>query len=178
MLDIESNRASKKYSNKVNLLRILWSIFRPFFYLSPKFLFGWRVFLLKLFGSKIGKNVHIYPSADIYFPWNLEIGDFSAIGHKTIIYNLGKIKIGSRVTISQYSHLCAGSHDYDDNKMTLLKSNITIEDDAWICANAILGPGTQIGKSSIVGIGAVVTKSISNNCIYAGNPAIKIKDRI
>ncbi|MBN4068512.1 hypothetical protein JYU06_03205 [Desulfotalea psychrophila] len=111
-LNISQNRSSAKYNKKEILLRILWGLCSPLFRHSPRPLFGWRCFLLRSFGARIGKQVHIYNSAVIYMPWNLEIGDWSSIGEETFIYNLGKITIGTKATISHRAHLCAGTHDY------------------------------------------------------------------
>ena len=57
--------------------------------ICPRSFFSWRSFLLRLFGAKIGRKVHIYPSVKIYLPWNLEIDDYSCIGEWSLIYNLG-----------------------------------------------------------------------------------------
>ena len=103
------------------MTRLLWSAVRPLFFFSPRPLFGWRRFLLRLFGARIGREVHIYNSATIYMPWNLEIGDWSSIGEHAFIYNLGKVTIGSKTTISHRAHLCAGTHDYTDSSLPLLK---------------------------------------------------------
>lgn len=101
MLDISKNRNVSKYSSKEMVLRVSWSVAKPLFRFSPRVLFGWRAQLLRLFGAKVGKEVHIYNSATIYMPWNLEIGDWSSIGEHAFIYNLGSIVIGSKTTISQ-----------------------------------------------------------------------------
>ena len=111
LIDIALNRESVKYSKTEQLKRILWGMAKPLFRFSPRIFFGWRRFLLRLFGAKVGKNVNIYNSAVIYMPWKFKIGDWSSIGEYTFIYNLGKITIGENTTISQRAHLCAGSHD-------------------------------------------------------------------
>lgn len=177
MLDIASNRNASKYSRSALLGRVLWAICQPLFRYSPRLLYGWRAVLLRAFGAKIGKHVHIYPSVKIAIPWNLEIGDYSAVGDSARLYNLGPLKIGQRVTISQYAHLCGGSHDYDSPTMDLIKAPIVIDDDAWVCADAFVGPGVTIGKRAIVGARAVVTKSVEPFSIWAGNPARLIKYR-
>lgn len=133
--------------------------------------------MLRLFGAKIGRNVHIYPSVRIFAPWNLEIGDWSAIGYDAEIYNLGKIVIGERVTISQRSHLCAGSHDYKSPTFELLKPPITVEEDVWICADAFVGPNVVVKKGAIVGARAAVFKDVEENVIVGGNPAKEIGTR-
>lgn len=124
----------------------------------------------------MGKHVHIDPSARIFIPWNLTIGDWSSIGFDAEIYNLGPLTIGQRVTISQRSHLCGGTHDYQDPSMPLIKSPIDIGDDAWICADAFLCPGVTIGAGSIVGARSVVTRDIESGTVVAGNPAKVIKN--
>ena len=111
-LDINANRKAIKYSRHEMIRRILWGFVKPLFSFSPRPLFAWRAFLLRQFGARVGRNVHIYNSATIYFPWNLEIGDHSAIGEYAYIYNLGPIIIGNKTTISHRAHICAGTHDY------------------------------------------------------------------
>ncbi len=177
-LDIHSNRAASKYSKRSLALRIVWeTIFRPVCSLTPRPLHGLRCALLRALGATIASNVHIYPTAKIQFPWNLKIGEYSAIGDNARIYNLGQLTIGDRVTISQHSHLCGGSHDYESSTMDLIKAPITILDDVWICADAFVGPGVTIGRGAVVGARAVVTKDIEPYAVVAGNPARVIKYR-
>jgi putative colanic acid biosynthesis acetyltransferase WcaF len=159
------------------LFRILWGFFYIFFRFSPRTFFGWRCFLLRSLGAKIGDNVHIYASATIYMPWNLEIGDWSSIGEHAFIYNLGKVTIGSKSTISHRAHLCAGTHDYSDPTLPLIKPPITICDQAWICADAFVGPDVTVGEGAVVGARAVVTKDVAPWTVVAGNPAKFIKNR-
>lgn len=176
-LDIDKNRATQNYSWKEMTARILWGLARPFFFFSPRQLFGWRRLLLRLFGAKIGKEVHIYNSATIYMPWNLEIGNWSSIGELAYIYNLSKITIGSSATISHRAHLCAGTHDYEDRTLPLLKLPIEVNDNAWICADAFVGPGVIVGEGAVVGARAVAVKDVEPWTVVAGNPAKEIKKR-
>jgi putative colanic acid biosynthesis acetyltransferase WcaF len=178
MLDIYKNRIARKYSNKELIIRVFWGIGKLFFTNSPRTSFQFRNYLLKLFGASVGKSVHIYPSAIIYMPWNLTIGDNSAIGEDALIYNLGKITIGNNATISHRSHLCAGTHDYTDPTLPLLKPPINIGDNTWVCAQAFIGPGLTINEGAVVGAAAVVTKDVEAWTVVAGNPAKFIKKRI
>ena len=177
MLNIDKNRSASKYSFNILLKRILWSFVKCLFHFSPRIAFSWRNFLLRLFGAKIGKHVHIYNSAEVYMPWNLEIGDWSAIGEYAYIYNLDLISIGSRATISQRAHLCAGTHDYEDSSLPLITKPITIQDNSWVCADAFIGPGVTIHEGAVIGARAVITKDVEAHAIMAGNPAKKIKSR-
>lgn len=176
-IDISSNRSAQKYSRKELFLRVLWGFGKIAFKLSPRPCFGFRRWLLRCFGAKVGKNVNIYPSAIIYYPWNLEIGDDSAIGEWALVYNLGKVMIGERTTISQRVHLCAGTHDYRQPDMPLVKSSIIIEDEVWLCADCFVGPNVTIGRRSILGAASVLMKSVPQASIYGGNPAQLIKTR-
>ncbi|MDA8736521.1 hypothetical protein N9M57_03980 [Opitutales bacterium] len=121
--------------------------------------------------------MNIYPSALIYFPWNLEIGNDSSIGEWALIYNLGKVRIGERSTISQRVHLCAGSHDYKNPAMPLLTPPVDVADEVWVCADAFIGPSVSIGAKAIVAAASVVVKNVESNEIVGGNPARYIKER-
>jgi len=177
-LDITANRSVAKYTAFEQFMRVMWGVVKPLFHFSPRIFFGWRVFLLRLFGARIGKNVHIYNSATIYMPWNFEIGDFSSVGEHAFIYNLGRTTIGSRTTISQRAHLCAGTHDYNCPDLPLMKPPIVVDDQAWICADAFVGPGVHVGEGAIVAARAVAVKNIAPWDIVAGNPAKFIKKRV
>ena len=176
-LDVSGSRKMYPYKVKEYLGRILWSLFSIFFRYSPRIFFEWRNFLLRIFGAKIGSNVHIYPSATIYIPWNLKIGDESSIGEWTLIYNLGKIDIGSQTTISHRAHLCAGTHNYSNPKLPLMRLPIKIGNQAWICSDSFIGPNVKIGNGAIVGAGSVVMKNIKPMQIVAGNPIKFIRRR-
>ena len=176
-LDISGNRSIQKYSGKEFFLRILWGGAQWLFRFSPRSCFRFRNGLLRLFGARVGKQVHIYPSVCIYFPWNLEIGDDSSIGEWTLVYNLGKISIGERSTVSHRVHLCAGTHDYRDPLLPLLKSPIFIGDEAWVCADAFVGPGVTIEAGAVVGGASAVFADVSSWDVVGGNPARFIKKR-
>ncbi len=176
-LDTAANRAAVKYSRWESLARIAWTLAWPAFRFSPRPLFGWRRFLLRLFGARVGGNVHVYASAEIYMPWNLEIGDWSAVGEGALIYNLGPVSVGRHVTISHWAHLCAGTHDHTRPDMPLLKPPICIEDQAWICADAFVGPDVTVGEGAVVGARAVVVGDVQPWDIVAGNPARSIGRR-
>jgi len=175
--DIKRNRKLKRYSKKEYLYRILWSIGEFIFRLSPRPLFFIRRFILRLYGANIGKFVNVYPSTKIAFPCNLKIGDFSCLGENVQVYNLGTVKIGEKTTISQNTHLCGGTHDYNEATMPLIKSNIEIGDNVWVCADSYIGPNVNIGNGSVVGARSVVVKDVHTNQIVAGNPAKLIKLR-
>lgn len=114
----------------------------------------------------------------ISIPWNLEVEDYAAIGDHAFIYNLGHISIGARATISHRAHLCAGTHDYTKADFPLLRPPIRIREQAWVCADAFVGPGVTVGAGAIVAARAVAIKDVAPWTIVAGNPARVIKERL
>jgi putative colanic acid biosynthesis acetyltransferase WcaF len=122
--------------------------------------------------------VHVYPSARIFLPWNFEIGDWSSVGDDVLVYNLGPVHVGRRVTISHRAHLCAGTHDHRRRDLPLAKPPITIADDAWVCTDAFIGPNVVVGEGAIVGARAVAVRDVAAWTIVAGNPARRIGDRV
>jgi putative colanic acid biosynthesis acetyltransferase WcaF len=171
VIDVAANREAVKYSAAQNAARVAWAISSPLFRFSPRPFFAWRASLLRLFGARVGRNVHVYPSARVTMPWNLEVGEWSSIGEDVLLYDLGRVSIGSRVTISHRAQLCAGTHDYRRVEMPLLKPPIRVGDDAWICANAFVGPGVTVGEGAVVGACAVAVRDVPAWSIVAGNPA-------
>ena len=154
------------------LHRLLWNVccamfFRPF--RLPVFK-RWRNMILKAFGAKIGKGSIVHASANIWAPWNLEVGLRTCIGPKTIIYNPGKITLGNKVTISQYSYLCTATHDYESKLHTLYAKPITIGDRAWVAADAFVGPGVTIGEGAVVGARACVFKDVEPWTVWEATP--------
>jgi putative colanic acid biosynthesis acetyltransferase WcaF len=177
-LDIAANRRSIKWSAKELLGRFLWEVLqKPLFRWTPRQLWWIRTNVLRLFGATIGSQVQIHPSVQIAIPWNLSIGDNSSIGDRALIYNLGPICLGKNVSISQNAHLCAGSHDFTKADLPLTKPPIVVNDGAWICADAFVGPNVNIGSMAIVGARAVVTRDVEPNAIMVGNPAKKLEKK-
>jgi putative colanic acid biosynthesis acetyltransferase WcaF len=177
ILDVSANRAARKYSRSEIARRVLWMLAQPLYRFSPRPCFAWRRLVLRMMGASVGKNVHVYSTSRIYFPWLLTIGDDSAIGEGALIYNLGPVVLGSRTTISHCAHLCAGTHDYRDPTLPLLRPPIHVGSDAWVCASAFIGPGVTIGDGAVVGAASVVVRNVQPWTVVAGNPAKVIRER-
>lgn len=173
-LDVKRNRAAEKWTAREQLGRVIWAAALPLFRLSPRPFWVFRRALLRLFGATVGAGVHVYPTVRIAIPWNIKLGRNCAVGDRVILYSLGPISIGNRSTISQGAHLCAGTHDITDPARQLLKPPIFVGEDAWVCADAFIGPGVTIGNSAIVGARAVVMRDVRSSAIVAGNPAREI----
>ncbi len=172
-------RGVSPYSFGERVRRLGWSIVQStLFAWSFHNWYGFRRALLRAFGARVSASSRLRPSVRIEIPWNLSIGDDTAIGDRAILYCLGPVRIGSRVTISQGAHLCAGSHDHHTRAMTLLRLPITIGDDAWIAADAFVGPSVTVAEGAILGARSVAMHNLAPWGIYAGHPAVKVKDRV
>jgi putative colanic acid biosynthesis acetyltransferase WcaF len=140
-------------------------------------MYRWRVWLLRVFGAKIGQGVIIRPSVKITYPWKLTIGDYSWIGDNTELYNLGIISIGNNSVISQRSYLCTGSHDYSKETFDIYSLPIVIGNSCWLATDVFVAPGINIGDGCIVGARSSVFKSLPGNTICRGNPAAVVRRR-
>ena len=106
------------------------------------------------------------------------IGDHTRIGlHNTII---GPVEIGSHVNLAQGITVTALNHNFSDTNKRIDEQGVstnpvTIEDDVWVGANAVILPGVTIGEHCVVAAGAVVTKDVPPHSLVAGVPAKVIK---
>lgn len=176
-LDIDAARSARPYSTNEYIGRVLWALAQPLFRFSPRPFWAWRRLLLRCFHARVGRNAHVCPSARIEIPWNLEVGDDAAVGERVLVYSLGPVRIGARATVSHNAHLCAGSHDYRDPSLPLLRLPIEIGAEAWVCAQAFVGPGTVVEEGAVVAAGAVLTGRVEAWTVVAGNPAVFVKRR-
>lgn len=175
--------SSLKYENNIpkSVLarRLIWEIvwalvFRP----TPRWaMHSWRRQILRVFGAKIGRGCRIAPSCFIWAPWNLRMGDYSALGDNVDCYTMANITIGSKVAVSQRAFLCTGSHDITSLRRPLITAPIQIEDHAWVAAEAMVFPGVIIGAGAVVGARSVVTHDVPAWTICAGHPCRPIRPR-
>ena len=172
------DRGKSPYTLKAKIARVLWGFvqltaFRGSFHNW----YGLRRALLTMFGATLHPTARIRRTVRIEIPWNLSIGQDSSVGDHAILYCLGPVTIGDRVVISQGAHLCAGSHDYTLRSMPLLRPPIIIEDDAWIAADAFVGPAVRVREGAILSSRGCAMRDLEPWSIYAGNPAERLKDR-
>ncbi|MEZ6131843.1 MAG: hypothetical protein R3C59_24555 [Planctomycetaceae bacterium] len=168
--------SSHSLTNKV--LRVLWGIVQgTVFRFSPRICFGWRRWLLRRFGARIGRNARISPSVRVWAPWNLTVGDEASIAHHVDCYCVAQITVGPHATVSQYSLLCTASHDISDPHMRLISAPVVIADQAWVCAGVFVSPGVSLHQGAVAGACSVVTKDVPAWTVVAGNPARHIRAR-
>lgn len=159
------------------VVQLWWIVEKTLFAWSPQFFYGWRRFLLRLFGAKIGKNVLIRSSAKFTYPWKVSIGDYTWVGEDCILYSLGNITIGKHVAIAHGVYFNTGLHDYSKESFDINYKEVVIEDQAWVTNDVYIAPGVRIGKGCVIGARSNVFKSMPEGYICYGNPAKAIKKR-
>jgi putative colanic acid biosynthesis acetyltransferase WcaF len=153
-------------------VRVLWLVvwtllYRP----SPTPLFWWRRFLLRLFGAEVEGGAHPYPSARIWAPWNLVMKAGSCLGSGVDCYCVDRIVLGRDAVVSQRAFLCTASHDHREPGFRLLTGPVVIGDNAWVAAEAYIGPGVTLGAGAVAGARAVVVRDVPAGAVVVGNPA-------
>lgn len=131
-----------------------------------------RIFILRSFGASIGNNVSIRHRVRIHWPWKLTIGDDSWIGEGVWILNLEPVNIGANVCISQDVLLCTGSHDRHSATFEFDNAPIVVLDGAWIAARATVLRGCCVGRGSVVGATALVTRNVTDGDVVLAPNAI------
>jgi putative colanic acid biosynthesis acetyltransferase WcaF len=160
------------------VVQLWWLVQGSLFAWSPQFMYGWRRFLLRLFGARVGSHVLIRPSVRFTYPWKVAIGDNSWIGDEVTLYSLGEINIGKNVVISQKSYLCTGSHDFESPSFDIYAKPICIEDEVWLATDVFVSPGVTIGKGAVVGARSTVLNDLPGGMVCFGHPAKAVSQRV
>ncbi len=109
-----------------------------------------RPWILRCFGAKVGRGVHIRHRVRVLWPWKLSIGRNSWVGEGAWLLNLEPITVGANVCLSQECLICTGSHDQRDPAFEFDNAPIFIGDGAWIAARAIVLRGAVVEPGETV----------------------------
>jgi putative colanic acid biosynthesis acetyltransferase WcaF len=175
--DLSKYNAWYKPSRNV-LVCIIWYYINALIFNSLLFPFNsLKIFILKLFGAKVGKGVVIKPNVNIKYPWLLEIGNHTWIGENVWIDNLALIKIGESCCLSQGAMLLTGNHNFTSQNFDLIVKPIILEDGVWIGAKSVVCPGVTCFSHSVLQVSSIATRDLNAYKIHGGNPANALKDR-
>lgn len=132
----------------------------------------------------IGDNCVLYQHCFL-LTWggDIRIGNNFSLNAFSTIYGQGGLSIGDYVMIAGNTTIIPANHGFDRIDIPMrsqqqVKKGITIEDDVWIGSGVRVLDGVTLRKGSVIGAGAVVTKSTEPYSINTGVPCRKIKDRI
>ena len=137
-----------------------------------------RVGLLRLFGARIGEGVVIRHHVNVKYPWHLVVGNDCWIGERVWIDCLTTVRLGNDVCLSQGAYLCTGNHNWADPGFGLMIAPIQLNDGSWAGAMSLLTPGAVLGSGAIAAAGSVISGTVPDFEIYAGNPAVFLKKRV
>jgi putative colanic acid biosynthesis acetyltransferase WcaF len=158
--------------------RLIWNVAWLLLYrTSPRPAHSWRAILLRAFGAKMGPECHFYPASKVWAPWNLVCADQVTAAEGAEIYNPAPMHFGSHAIVSQGAYLCGATHDFDDPAFPLLAYSTSIGAYAWVCARAVVSPGVNVGEGAVLGLASVATRDLEPWGVYAGVPAIRLKER-
>lgn len=160
------------------VVQLWWFVQSTLFQCSPQFAYGFRNWLLRLFGAKIGINVIVRPSVKITYPWNVAIGNYSWVGDDVVLYSLGEIVIGENSVVSQKSYLCAADHDYLKEDFPIRDRKIIVGDQVWIAADVFIAPGVTVASGAVIGARSSVFRDMPEGMVCYGYPCKPIKPRI
>lgn len=156
------------------LWRLVWLLLAAW---TPPPLFAWRRLLLRLFGAELAPTALVYGSARIWHPPNLRMGELATLGPRVDCYCMAPISIGDFAVVSQDAFLCAGTHDIDDPDFQLVAKPIAIGRNAWIAADAFVGPGVTVQEGAVLGARGVAFTDLEAWGVYIGNPARRLRQR-
>lgn len=160
------------------IVQLWWIVEATLFRHSLRRADGFRRWLLRLFGARVGKKVIIRSTVRITYPWKITIGDHSWIGDDVELYSLGEIIIGSNTVISQHSYLCGGDHDYRLPDFPIRSRTIRVEDEAWVACHVFIAPGVTIGHGAVIGARSAVFEDMPAKMVCVGSPCRPIKPRL
>ncbi len=172
------DRTFLELSAPARLAGLLWAIvWHALFRFTPPPFYRWRCFMLRLFRAKVDMSARIAPSVRIDFPWNLTVGPGVRIQHKVIINCMGTIEVGENSFVSQYAHLCAGTHDYQHKGMRIVRCPVKIGRDVWVAADAFVGPDVTLGDECLLAARSSAFHDLPPGKVCIGEPAEPRYDR-
>jgi len=170
------NGPSFSLGNRVQraLFIVTWSLLASW---TPRQLAPWRRQILRTFGATMAAGSDVRGSAKVWYPPNLVMHAHAVIGPRVNCYNMGLIVLERGALVAQGAHLCGGTHNFDDPHFQLQAREIHIGAQAWICADAFVGPGAHVGEGTVVGARCVAFGTLAPWTVYAGNPAKVVRER-
>lgn len=139
--------------------------------------------LLTWRGARIGAGVKIWRDVWIDDYAKLSVGDAVTIGKSVMLICGGGVTLGHRVMIGHGAKIISGGHQIPEGRETPMRwsgaelSPVSIDEDAWIGAGAIILPGVTVGRGAVVAAGAVVSNPVPEYAIVGGVPARLIRQR-
>jgi acetyltransferase-like isoleucine patch superfamily enzyme len=133
-----------------------------------------------IFTSHLVLGEHSWIAGHALVRGDVEFGAHSTVNPYAMIS--GKVRCGDGVRIASHVSIVGFNHGFDDPAVPIHTQKheslgITIEDDVWIGANAVVLDGVTVGKGAVIAAGAVVSKDVPAMAIVGGVPAKVVRYR-
>lgn len=136
-----------------------------------------RKWIFQLAGITIGSGSTIHMGVRFFEPTNIIIGEDTIIGFRSFLDGRDKLEIGDHVDIASEVMIYNSEHDINATDFHAILAPVKIGNYSFIGPRSIILPDVEIGDSSIIAAGAVVTKNIESHSIVGGIPAKTIGTR-
>lgn len=135
--------------------------------------------ILKDLLGNMGKDPMITPPFWCDYGYNISVGDYFYANHGLIVTDGAKVTFGDHVFIAPNCCFTTAEHAIDPqmrkNGIEIAKP-ITVGNNVWIGAGAVILAGVEIGENTVIGAGSVVTKSIPSNVVAVGVPCRVLRE--
>ena len=132
-----------------------------------------RLLAQRIFKS-CGRNFKCFQHVEFSFGYNLEVGDDVVIHRHVLLDDRGGIRLGNRVSISDYANIYSHTHSIVDQKDVTSVPTV-LEDDVRITYHATVLAGVRVGQNGMVGASAVATKDVRAWHVNVGIPAKSVR---
>ena len=136
-----------------------------------------REILYKASGVIIGKHSRILLGTRVMWPEGIIIGNHTIVNEDCVLDGRGGLTIGDNTSVSIGSMILTGTHVVNSDEYDSIQLPVVIGDNVWLCARAIILPGSSIEEFSVIAAGAVFKGKSRPKKIYGGVPAKEIGTR-
>lgn len=134
----------------------------------------YKALVEELFLGNIGEGSRVMPPVTVVRGKNVKIGRNVVVMNNALFMAAGGITIDDDVMVAANAQIITNNHDLYDHAILTCKP-VHLKRNCWIGAGATILPGVTIGENAVVGAGSVVTRSVEDNTVVAGNPARVVK---
>jgi maltose O-acetyltransferase len=137
-----------------------------------------RLAILRELLASVGQGVVVRPPLAMDYGYQTSIDDRTFVNGGAVILDVGRVTIGADVQIGPNVQLLTPTHPLEPELRRTgaeAAEPITIGDNVWLGGGVIVCPGVTIGRDTVVGAGAVVTRDLPQGVLAVGNPARVIR---
>lgn len=124
--------------------------------------------------ARCGRNFKCFQFVEFSYGYNMDVGDDVVVHRHVLLDDRGGLRLGDRVSISDYANIYSHTHSIVDQK-EVTNARTVLEDDVRITYHATVLAGVRVGRNGMVGASAVATKDVRPFHVNVGIPAKSIR---